>query len=47
MNNMGVGEEGKMVGVEVVDLLCFNYWIDGNSIGHDSLIYIEGVFLSQ
>jgi hypothetical protein len=29
---------------EVVDwfLLCFNDWIDGNSIGHDPLVYIKG-----
>jgi hypothetical protein len=47
MNSMGVGEEGKRVGVEVVDLLCFDDWIDENSIGHDPLIYIEGVILSQ
>jgi hypothetical protein len=28
MNNMGVEEEGKRVEVEVVDLLCFDDWID-------------------
>jgi hypothetical protein len=44
---MGVEKEGKKVGVEVVDLLCFDDWIDENSIGHDPLIYIEGVVLSQ
>jgi hypothetical protein len=32
MNSMGVGEESKKVRVEVVDLLCFDDWIDGNSI---------------
>jgi hypothetical protein len=27
-------------------LIClFDDWIDGNSIGHDPLIYIEGVVL--
>jgi hypothetical protein len=41
MNNMGVREDGKMVGVEVVDWF-FDDWIDGNLIGHDPLIYIEG-----
>jgi hypothetical protein len=43
---MGVGEEGKRVGVEVVDWF-FDDWIDGSSIGHGPLIYIEGVVLSQ
>jgi hypothetical protein len=29
-------------------LIClFDGWIDGHSIGHDPLIYIEGVVLSQ
>jgi hypothetical protein len=43
----GVEEEGKRIGVEVVYLLCFDDWIDGNSIGHDPLVYIEGVVLSS
>jgi hypothetical protein len=42
----GVGEEGKRVGVQVVDWF-FDDWIDGNSIGHDPLIYRERVVLSQ
>jgi hypothetical protein len=29
-----------------VDMLCFDDWIDGNSIGYDPLIYIEGVVIS-
>jgi hypothetical protein len=39
-------KEGKKVGVEVVDLLCFDDWIDEKPIGHDPLVYIEGMVLS-
>ena len=41
MNSMGAEKEGK--GLEYID---FDDWIDGYSIGHDPLIYIEGVVLS-
>jgi hypothetical protein len=46
MNNIRLEKEGKRVGVEVI-IDLFDDWIDGNSIGHDHLIYIEGVILSQ
>jgi hypothetical protein len=38
MNNMEIGEESKR-GRSRLILLCLT-WIDGNSIGHDPLIYI-------
>jgi hypothetical protein len=41
MNNMGLEKRAKGVGVEVVDLWCFDDWIDGNLISHDPLIYRE------
>jgi hypothetical protein len=46
MNNMEVEGEEKRGKRSRLICLCDD-WIDGNSIGHDSLIYIEGVVLSQ
>ena len=43
MNIIEVGEEGKR---EIVDWFCVD-WIVRSSIGHDPLVYIEGVVLSQ
>jgi hypothetical protein len=40
MNNMEVGREEKR-GKESRLICLYVDWIDGNSIGHDSLIYIE------
>jgi hypothetical protein len=41
MNSMEV--EGEEKGGKMNRLIClFDDWIDGNSIGHDPLIYIEG-----
>jgi hypothetical protein len=46
MNNMEVvGEEKKGNRSRLIYL--YDDWIDENSIGHDPLIYIEGVVLSQ
>jgi hypothetical protein len=45
MNNMEVEEEKKGKRSRLICL--YNDWIDGNSIGHDPFIYIEGVVLSQ
>jgi hypothetical protein len=46
MNNIEVeGEEKRGKRNRLIYL--FDDWIDGNSIGHDPLIYIEGAVLSQ
>jgi hypothetical protein len=46
MNSMEVeGEEKRGKRSRLVCL--YVDWIDGNSIGHDPLIYIEGVVLSR
>jgi hypothetical protein len=46
MNNMKV--EGEEIRGKRSRLIClYDDCIDGNSIGHDPLIYIEGVVLSQ
>jgi hypothetical protein len=46
MNNMEV--EGEEKRGKKSRLIClYDDWIDGNSIGHDPFIYIEGVVLSQ
>jgi hypothetical protein len=36
----------RNLGKEMDSFIFFVDWIDGNSIGHDPLIYIEGVVLS-
>jgi hypothetical protein len=46
MSNMEVeGEEKRGKRSRLIGL--YVDWIDRNSIGHDPLIYIEGVVLSQ
>jgi hypothetical protein len=46
MNNMEVeGEEKRGKSSRLICL--YDDWIDGKSISHDPLIYIEGVVLSQ
>jgi hypothetical protein len=46
MNNIEVeGEEKKGKRSRLICL--YDDWIDGNSIGYDPLIYIEGVVLYQ
>jgi hypothetical protein len=45
MNIMEVEGEEKM-GKRSRLICLYVDWIDGNSIGHDPLIYIEGVVLS-
>jgi hypothetical protein len=46
MNSMEVEGEEKM-GKRSRLIGLYVDWIDGKSIGHDPLIYIEGVVLSQ
>jgi hypothetical protein len=46
MNSMEVEGEEK-IGKRSRFICLYNDWIDENSIGHDPLIYIEGVVLSQ
>jgi hypothetical protein len=46
MNNMEVEGEEKM-GKRNRLICLYDDWIDENSIGHDPLIYKEGVILSQ
>jgi hypothetical protein len=46
INSMEVEGEEKM-GKRSRLICLYDGWIDGNSIGHDPLIYIEGVVLSQ
>jgi hypothetical protein len=46
MNSMEVEGEEK-IGKRSRFIYLYNDWIDENSIGHDPLIYIEGVVLSQ
>jgi hypothetical protein len=45
MNSMEVEGEEKM-GKRSRLIYLYDDWIDGNSIGHDPLIYIEGLVLS-
>jgi hypothetical protein len=46
MNNMEIEGEEKR-GKRNILICLYDDWIDGNSIGYDPLIYIEGVVLSQ
>jgi hypothetical protein len=46
MNNMEIEGEEKRSKRSRLICLCDD-WIAGNSIGHDPLVYIEGVVVSQ